>query len=222
MIRTIRRRFRRLCAPVQLGQTHAGFYLAAGLVALWLVTRPQHVEAARVTGSSEDQYLKIEWLYDLDEGYGIWLFSGKGDEPTQQRGRWITRLQTITVDVAFDEISGSAGDRIEGPDLIGAVGGRSIFSYSMNASNLSSGIILPFIGGPAVATVRFPTEGIRLVDSLVNFELETTQLNSAALPVMNYQSTLPFVSIEQIPEPATAASLLAAAAGTLALRRRED
>jgi hypothetical protein len=70
------RRIRRNFDPVILGQTKAGFILAAALVAFWLVGTEAHA-ALDNPGSAENQYFKLEWSYDLAHGNGNFILGIK-------------------------------------------------------------------------------------------------------------------------------------------------
>jgi len=67
--------------PVFLGQTKLSFLTAAILIALWSAGKDAHASIPDAIGSQENQYFKLDWAYDLNEGTGEFTFSLKDDSP---------------------------------------------------------------------------------------------------------------------------------------------
>lgn len=212
------RRFLVTCEPIGLGQTSSGFILAAVLVFLWLVARPIEATAAPIVGYSEDQYLRIDWEWDLAAGRGTLSFTRKRDSDYYIHD--FMQLGFITAGLDFDSRTGSLGDHFLPGQDIGEVGGRSLFQQGFSPYDSTSAIAFPY-ALTAIADVTFSSEGVEVFETDISYEaLLFHEYNSSMRLASN---TLDFVSIQTIPEPATAAGLLLGGAGAVAaMRRRRD
>ena len=208
-------RLRRAANPVALGQSRTGFVLAALLVASWQLSVPAKADATSA-GVSNDYYVRIEWAYDLELGRG-WLYlgpqyPGNGRRTVLEHGRFTTAglpFDSLEDDVPWVDIYGP-------PTYAGEEEGRSLYEY-----DLIDSIGFGYYSASSIAiALTFPTEGIELRETEFNYEGFT--LSGMAGPVNRLEpASLPFVSIQTIPEPAAAASLALAAAALAATRRRE-
>lgn len=188
--------------PVELGQTRQAFYLSAILVALWLLGRPATAEAAYIRGSSEDQYLRAEWMYNLEEGYGFLSLKGKEAPPGDPMTMGLRGLAFQTRGIPFSTVGGGIGGILPSPELISEPGSLPAYAYS-TMTTTASGICLP-----NVALFTFPKQGIALYETTLEYTVSALVPGPAAL----LSNVLSFVSIQTIPEPATAVTAVGAAA----------
>lgn len=191
--------------PVELGQTRRAFYFSAVLVALWLLGRPAAAEATYISGSSEDQYIKAEWMYNLEEGYGFLSLKGKVGTPDDPMLVSLLGLSLRTRGITFTTTGGVIGTHMQRPVEIPVPGGPSLYEYTVPT-------LLSAAPLPAVALFTFPKQGIELYNTILDYSAQMTPSYSATIPVALFSNVLSFVSIQTIPEPPAAATAIGAAA----------
>lgn len=191
--------------PVELGQTRQAFYLSACLVALWLLGRPAMADAAYISGSSEDQYIKAEWMYNLEEGYGFLSLKGKVGTPDDPMTAGLRGLTFRTRGISFATVGGGIGGILPLPELIPLPGSVPLYEYSA-MTTVASAVCLP-----SVALFTFPKQQIGLYETTLEYTVQWAPTCSA-VPVALFSNVLSFVSIQTIPEPPVAATAIGAAA----------
>jgi hypothetical protein len=206
--------------PVELGQTRYAFYVSAILIALWLLTRPATAEAGYIRGSSEDQYLRAEWMYNLEEGYGFLSLKGKTPVSGDPMTVGLRGLSFQTRGIPFTTVGGGIGGILPSPELIPVPGSPPLYGYSTLAS-VASAVCLP-----SVALFTFPRQGISLYQTTLEYTAHLAPTCSGAIPVAMFSDVLSFVSVQTIPEPSTAVTAVGAAALVVGtgwrLGRRKD
>lgn len=204
------RKLRKTLNPVNVGQTRAGLVAVAVLIAGWQLSAPARAEIA--SGSSSNEYFRIEWLYDMDGGTG-WMSLERAD------GHWwpeylIDNARFVTAGRPFEEMSWEEYEVFGPPVLIGNEHGIPLYEYRALAP-----ISVPdAYDDPFEIKLRFDPE---------NAELRATELRYDAYAMSGFgiplpTTHLPFVTVQTIPEPAAAATLAIAAAALAATRRREE
>ena len=191
--------------PIELGQTKIGFVLAAAMVVLWLFAAPARAAQQVVIGSSQDEFLRVDWEYDLDHGRGLLFFSRSYEHPHLVLAN-LHSLNFLTVNASLGSIRGPID-----------IAERAVFDIGDDLQVHSYG----FFGSaviPALVTFTFPTERIGVSDAQISYAGEVE-------PWGWYQEgMLDFVSVRAIPEPPTAATaaLMSAAAAGRRRRRRSS
>lgn len=223
-VRTFRgvRSFRRNVSPVALGQCSLGFTAAAVLVAWWLVAQPLEAQAAPITGATGDDYIRVEWMWDLSAGFGqISLIPQNTDGEV---GDWVLgylrSMRFVTADVQPTGFGGNLGDYVNGPDLVAVVGGQHCYRYTVNSAPAMASL-----APRSTLDIHFPTEQVALFDTEIQVDSIQGFVSSSVIPILPVSSSFDFVSIQQIPEPASAMTLaagLGAAAMAYGRRREED
>lgn len=204
------RRFCRRRGPVALGQTKYAFYFSAALIALWFFGQPIEAQAEIIQGSSEDEYLRVEWLYDLDQGLGsLWLTSL--DDPYSSdlifnSSRFIIR------GYQYQNLAGTLAPLIES-SYVGQSNGVNVYEYLAQEEN-SLDNLLRNSAITAYLSFSYPTRDVSVFMTQMEY---TTSLSASPLPPL--AKALNFVSIQSIPEPSTGAAAVAVASA-LALNRR--
>jgi len=210
---------RKVCDPVELGQSRGGLVLAAVLIACWQLCAPvQAAPAPDASGFSENDYFRLEWDYDLDRGTGTIRFRALRDD-----GSWhyddilLDHTQFTTRGLPFSSILGDAGQPLfDPPTFAGMQGGLPLYAYDLLA---------PYYLGhpdyPMPIRVTYPTDGVELRATEFNFEGYRFTLSGVAGPgILIPPEPMAFVTIQPIPEPAAAAALAAGAGALLATQRR--
>ena len=127
-------RLHRAGNPVSLGQSRAGFVLAALLVASWQLSTPAQADVAS-QGSSYNEYFRIEWNYDMDHGLGVIRLAPWGEHLWRERvlehGRFITAGLPFSIldDGEFDH------DVYGPPTFEGVEDGRVMFRIRPHATS---------------------------------------------------------------------------------------
>jgi hypothetical protein len=218
------RRFLRKSRPVRLGQTPLGLLVAATLILLWGLERP--AAAAFVSGSSENEYFTLSWLYDLEYGRGELYLQGK--ERLITDGVVLHGASFTTRGIAPEFTTGRGILQYWGaPVDIGVDKGQHVYEYNFSARG-ALGLGLPAIGS---ASLRFPSTGVELVASKMTIAGGFMGLTSgigngfvSGIVRPFGPVTMDYVTVQAIPEPGTVALAGVAAAAAVAgwRRRRED
>jgi hypothetical protein len=201
-----------------------GLVVAAALILLWGLERP--AAAAVVTGSSQNEYFTLSWLYDLENGWGTFYLLGK--ERLITDGVAVQEASFTTRGIAPEFTPGWGILRYSGPPVdLGIDQGQHVYQYNLNAGGASHFGLSAILS----ASLRFPSTGIELIASKMTiaggFMGLTSGITSGFVsgivrpfgPV-----TMDYVTVQAIPEPGTIALAGAAAAAAVAgwRRRRED
>lgn len=224
------RRLARRIGPIRFGQTSAGLLVAAALILLWGLERPAVAVPLAATGSNENEFFVLEWNYDLDGGVGSLIVTPKtivpspGSDPAPVR-LWGMEFLTRGA-MLMTEPSGARNYLGRGGRM---VDGTPIFTHRLLDRETWEGI-----GLSGIATFGFRFFGTAVASSAMGVplpvRLATTQMvcqpytyDSRDGSYTWYpESSLEFVTVEAVPEPATIAlaGLGAAAVGAVAGRRR--
>lgn len=223
MVRRKIRRSLRTFQPLVLGQIPLGFFVAASLVLLWQAGTP--LRAATNSGFSEDEYIRIDWEYDLADGTGSFSFSNVN---TNGYARFVDFLSFDTAGVALDSITQDlthydpvcpgmypGTPEFDDPAPGGTENGLTLYSHKLRSGHalaLSSDTIWPVL-----FNVTFPTVGVELRETAIEYAGRL----SGMYPLLIPQTNMDFVTIQSIPEPSAIASMgLGGAAGAARRRRR--
>ena len=205
----VTRQWARTLRPIRFGQSRGGFLTAALLVGVWQLADSASARQSN-RGYSENEFFGVHWDYDLAAGTGQIHISG--GYPFFPRGTvfLLDDFDFTTFDQEFDSIHIRNNFTRFRVDPVG-----NDFRYSPDP-------YLSFHTGASI-DVTFPTEGIELVDTGLDYAGHGFYTNSTqAFPFVIPPSSMDFVSIKSIvPEPSGAASLLLGAivAGAVSRRR---
>ncbi|MFQ5805456.1 MAG: hypothetical protein ACE5I3_03290 [Phycisphaerae bacterium] len=202
--------------PVTLGQTRGGVVLAAVLVACWQLSAPARAQVPP-NGYSINDYSLLEWHYSLDDGTGTIRLRNWDDWPSHDL--ILEQARFTTAGVTFDSILDGHGNELFGPPTyVGDENGRPLFEY-----DLLDPITLEGLNDPLEIEVTYPGQGVELRATGFGYEGRLSAVFGPILPIP--PASMPFVTIQTIPEPPVLATL---GLGTAALvtaqrrRRRED
>lgn len=182
--------------PLMLAKTRGGLVAAVGLLAAWQFSSSAAADVMN-PGYSKNEYFRLDWYYDLPRGSGHFTISS---EAYPQMIVW--QLEFMTLGVRFDTIH-VAGE--PAPFRVTPVGDD--FEYSLLPSM--------YFDRELRFDVTFPSTGVGLAESSL------TSTMSAVVGPFVPRSSVDFVTIQTIPEPA-AVSMLAVGAAALLTRRRDD
>ena len=188
--RTAVRRWARTFRPVVLGQMRLGFVVAAAIVLMWQLG--QSVKAAENPGSSENDYFRLEWDYNLGAGTGTITFVPKVVPPDGDGQLHLLDVRFTTAGVVFDSMVPDVFDDL---NPAGQENGLTVYAYwdwwmhfvpwgDYNNDN------------PLQIDVTFPTietQRLQLRDTEMNFRGLLSGVTTFIIP----PSTMDFVSIEQ-------------------------
>lgn len=190
--------------PLALGRSRTGLLSAAVLLAAWQLATPAAAQVAN-PGYSENEYFRLDWFYDLPHGRGEFKVTNKN--PQEVIGVALDEFEFMTFGMRFDNIREIGGwspfwrEQI-GPDYRYYLG----YGETVRAAD------------EVEYEVWYPTVDVAIANISVNYG----GIASAVLgPITIPSSTMDFVTIQAIPEPA-AVSLLAVGAAALLTRRRVD
>jgi hypothetical protein len=205
------RKLRKTFNPVNLGQTRGGLIVVAVLIAGWQLSAPVRAEIA--SGSSSNEYFRIEWWYDMDDGMG-WMSLGPAPDHWW-RDYIIDNAHFVTAGRPFEEMSWEGNEVFNPPTLVGNDHGLPLYEYRALAPLFISGDT----GFPNIIDLRFNPENAELRATTLRYDAyPRSPWGGFGLPLPTTQ--LPFVPIQTIPEPAAVATMALAAAALAATRRR--
>ena len=209
------RRFVRSHRPVRLGQSRTGFLLAAALVFLWYCERPAQAAVMTESGFTQDEYLRVEWEYNLEAGTGLLRLLPMPNSP-DRRLSTLHRADFESFGVAFDDIRADDAFYSQ-PILVGFESGHARYRYELiNQIGLSQNW-----SQPTTIALAFPPQGTVLYST--DFEYSGLAVDTlSALPMLPVlrAALSSFVSIRSMPEPTTGILALAGGAAALAGARR--
>ncbi len=197
------RRFIRRSRPVRLGQTPVGLVLAAAMILLWGLQRP--AAAAVVTGSSENEYFTLSWLYDLDNGIGtfaLWAKQEAGTDGLSLGGGSFT-MRGVVADCTVGGSLNFSGSPLD----IGMDKGQRVYQYDL------AGTFSPLLGGFPVCsgTLSFPTKNVELVPGKLTLAGDFFGLSGIASAIGSGIASsivrpygpvdMDFVTVQAIPKP---------------------
>jgi hypothetical protein len=201
--------------PVNLGQTRGGLFAAAVIIAGWQLSAPVRADIA--SGSSSNEYFRLEWSYDTYDGTG-WTRLDLVDD--YGWGNMIMEdVRFTTAGTPFESLTYGWQhlDVFGPPTLVGHEGGLPLYEYEA----LGPFVFPCFEAYPIEIDIRFDPENAELrVTELRNDTYWASSSGGIGIPVP--ASPLPFVTIQTIPEPAAVATMALAAAALAATRRRDD
>lgn len=213
------RRFVRSVRPIRVGQTSSGLVVAAALILLWGLEQP--VAAGTVTGSSENQYFRLNWEYDLEAGAGGLQLLPK-DIPGADR-LYVDYAWFTTHGVRLWDGSHIRDNDWYGPEQVGTENGQSVYMYDRNGFyDLTD----PVTSAASFCFMTFPKTGVTLVPGQLNLWGRVTALDGTGMSsiVASFEPlVMDFVTVQAIPEPGTIAlmGVAAAVAGAVGKRRQE-
>jgi len=208
----------RLGAPVVLGQTKAGLAIAAVAILGWQLSGTARAQVP-AQGSSENDYFRLEWEYDLTGGTALYRFVLSDDLDQDKDSLWLFG-QFDADGRAMDLLSRDSNSQWyddSGSFPASAFGFLPTGDYGMKA------LLGRYQGATAEVRVAFDPTDVELVQS----EFEYCGALSASIPMgapshTDFSDSMEFVTIQTIPEPNTIALLGLGAAGAAFGRRRED
>lgn len=200
------RNFRQLLDPINLGQTRAGFIIAAIFVACWQLGQTALADASN-PGYSENEYFRVDWDYNFAAGTGVIIFST--DDPdldiiTLREADFLThgaRFNTIRID--------GSGAPYTWRALV-----DEWYRYQLY-HDIDFGLY-----DPLQLDVTFEAGALKPLPTDLTYC--GTVASAAPFPLVIPPSTMNFVTIQPIPEPPGAAALAAVAmAASVFARRRQ-
>ena len=186
------RKSRRLAQPIILGQIPLGFYLAAGILFFWQLSQPALAQVK--TGSSQNQYFRVEWMYDLGQGTGLITFHSLypnrfidlRDVRIQTVGVPLTNLRASTLFGIPSFRSYQSGQ----PDAFG----RFNYNYLTLSAVPLQMFTTPGWEVTSEISFEFPTQNVTTNNSLLYFCGSLSGMGQAL------SGNMDFVSVQAIPE----------------------
>ncbi len=188
--------------PAALARTRPGLVAAAGLLAVWQLAAPAAAQVAN-PGYSENEYFRLDWYYDLPNGRGEFTLTNRN--PQEVIAVALDELEFWTFGMRFDDVRMNGG-------------------YSPLWRRQIGQDYLHYLSWPPILRVAHEVE-FEVWYPTVNVAVANTSIHyggvaSAILgPITIPSSTIDFVTIQAVPDPA-ALSLLAVGAAAMLTRRR--
>lgn len=192
----------RAAEPVDLGQTRGGIVVAALLLVVWQVNTVAWSDVVN-PGFSENDYFRLEWDYDLAAGAGTFILTP--DDDPDILGIWLETAHFSTWGIPFDSITIDGQPAPFGFEHLG----DDRYAYSLQSDM--------YFEDPLAVDVTFPVTKIRLLSTQFDYD---GMVSSVAGPFVMWPSSMNFVSIQQIPQPAAVSLLGVGAAAAAAFMRR--
>ena len=203
-------RWARTLRPIKFGQTRGGLLTAALLLAAWQLADTASARQAN-PGFSQNDFFRVDWDYDLAAGTGLINIRSRFRYGERTTIVLLDDFDFMTFDQDFDSIHVRDSFTQFRVDPVG-----NDFQYSPDP-------YLAFIN-EATIDVTFPTQGIELLDTGLDFGGHGYYAYSTSFfPFVMPPSSMNFVSIKAVvPEPSGAASLLLGAIVAGAVTRRRS
>ncbi len=217
-------------SPIVLGQKSFGFILSSILILVWQCAHAQ--AAVSPTGSNENDFFRLEWDYDLQNGTGQFIMTLKDpDDYTLYAGFIAFGLFT---EVELDSLLVNGQ-----PDSFGNVSqpAPGLFRYSFDNDFHTRQPVMQFDitfpknnvqlferPGDYFAQIEIPFDGQNVPDYIIDqleFRYHTGHVPTRTVMSTKFPSTMNMVSVQAIPEPTTAVTLGLGAIVTASLCRRQ-
>ena len=201
-----------LTAAVAWGQTRPGVLVAVGLITLWLGSAPLRAGEIQAIGFTEDEYVRIDWRYDLADGWGLITFSPKPRQGRETVATALRQLDLITYGLNYETAAGPIGGLLETTLDLGDLQLGGAYHHAITSA-------VPL---PTFLVTTFPKQGVELTESTLDYLADGAPANSALIPSTILTNALDFVTIRQIPEPGALSLGGALAVMGLGRRRRGE
>jgi hypothetical protein len=188
--------------PVALGRTRSGVLAAAVMLATWQLATPAAAQVAN-PGYSENEYFRLDWYYDLPNVWGEFTITKKHWPETFAVS--LDEFTFRTFGMRFDYIRMNGGSSPFRRNQVGPD-----YEYSLGYSDRVR------VANEVEFEVWYPRVDVGVADTSVDYGgVASSVLGPLVIP----SSSMDFVTVQAIPAPAGAATLLLGAAALLTRRR---